>query len=113
MKTTLEDLKQICADCGSGYIMTADCYSCGVTGIRIYLERKAPPAYANNPNCDGDKCTEARGEVRRLPLCGGGNLILCKTCYRNEMAFRRDRNRELGKADRFDLPAWKTLKVYP
>lgn len=66
----------------------------------------------DNPNCDGDKCRSPRGQVRVLPTGGDGNLIVCITCFQNEIAFRRDRNRELSDDCKFDLPMWTDLKVY-
>jgi len=62
-----------------------------------------------NPNCDNDKCMSATGEVRVLPTGGDSNAILCWACYKHEMAFRRDRNRELAAECRFDLPDWESL----
>lgn len=66
----------------------------------------------NNPNCDGGHCKTSRGQVRVLPTGGDSNAILCFACYLNEIAFRKDRNRELAEENRFDLPAWLDLKVY-
>jgi hypothetical protein len=68
-----------------------------------------------NPNCDGNKCTNTRGEVRRLPWNDGpmgGASILCLNCYQYEMQYRRDRNKDLAPSERFDLPAWSSLKAY-
>jgi len=65
-----------------------------------------------NPNCENDKCMSATGEVRVLPTGADSNAILCWACYKHEMAFRRDRNRELSPDCRFDLPDWSSLKVY-
>lgn len=68
-----------------------------------------------NPNCDGDHCTAPHGEVRVLPLGTSphhGNLILCQSCFDYEIAYRRDRNRDLSPDCRFDLPDWKTLKIH-
>lgn len=67
---------------------------------------------AKNWNCDNDKCKEAHGEVRVLPTGGDGNIILCRACYVHEMAYRRDRNKSLGKFARFALPEWEELEVY-
>lgn len=68
--------------------------------------------HVKNPNCDNDKCKSAIGEVRVLPIGGDSNAILCHACYAHEMAFRAERNIELGKAYQFDLPKWEDLKVY-
>lgn len=43
----------------------------------------------NNPNCDGGRCKSATGEVRVYPLGGGGNLILCATCWAYENRYGR------------------------
>lgn len=68
-----------------------------------------------NPNCDGSGPHILNGQVRVLPTGGGGNAILCKLCYKRELAYRKERNRELLKqktGTAFDLPAWESLKVY-
>lgn len=65
-----------------------------------------------NPNCDNDKCKFSRGEVRVLPTGGEGNAILCRECYRHEMVYRAERNKELGKENQFEIPTWNDLKVY-
>lgn len=70
------------------------------------------PNMGKNPNCDGDHCRYVRGEVRKLPLGGGANAILCRTCWAHEMAFRIKRNMELSKDCWFDLPRWEDLEVY-
>lgn len=64
----------------------------------------------HNPNCDGDKCRANTGEVRVMSIGGGGNLILCRACWENELSFRRERNRVVCYP--FDLPAWEFSKVY-
>ncbi len=65
----------------------------------------------NNPNCDGSgPCAE--GEVRVLPTGGDSNAILCAWCFRREMNYRLDRNRDLGKDCQFKIPTWQSLKVY-
>ena len=65
-----------------------------------------------NANCDGSGPCIIGGEVRVLPTGGGGNAILCRLCYQREMAFRRERNQELGKDFQFKLPTWESLSVY-
>lgn len=67
---------------------------------------------AKNPNCDGAG-PHAPGEVRRLPTGGDGASILCRRCFYRERAWRARRNGELEPENRFDLPAWADLKVYP
>lgn len=66
----------------------------------------------NNPMCDGSGPCDP-GEVRVLPTGGDSNAILCLQCFRREIAFRRERNRELSKDCAFELPDWYSLKVYP
>ena len=66
----------------------------------------------HNPNCDGGQCVSGLGEVRVLPTGGDSNAILCRTCYAHEMAFRRERNRELSKDYQFKLPTWESLRIY-
>lgn len=65
----------------------------------------------NNPMCGGSgPCLE--GEVRVLPTGGEGNAILCPACFRREIRWREERNRELSKDCQFKLPMWPQLKVY-
>lgn len=67
---------------------------------------KLPPETMND---DHDRpCTE----IRVLPVGGGGNALVGLASYRQEIAFRKERNRELGDAERFDLPSWDSLRVY-
>ena len=66
----------------------------------------------HNEKCDGASCIKAVGEVRLLPQPAGGNAILCQACYRHEMAFRRDMNRDRPALYKYDIPPWKSLKVY-
>lgn len=68
----------------------------------------------NNPMCDGSGPCDP-GTVRVLPLGSNpdhGNLILCRCCFERELAFRRERNRELAADCAFALPAWESLAVY-
>lgn len=65
-----------------------------------------------NPNCDGSGPHILNGEVRVLPTGGDSNAILCKLCFKREIAFRKERNRDLGKDFQFQLPDWESLKVY-
>lgn len=67
-----------------------------------------------NPNCDGSGPHKA-GEVRVLPvssIADHGNMILCQMCFNREIAWRKERNRELSQECWFALPAWESLKVY-
>jgi len=66
---------------------------------------------AVNWNCDGSGPHTA-GEVRVLPTGGDSNAILCRSCFDREIAYRRERNRELSKDCAFKLPTWDSLKVY-
>jgi len=66
----------------------------------------------HNPNCDGSHCRSNSGEVRVLPLGGGANNIVCQACFEHEMRYRRQRNRDLGGAMKFDIPGWMDLTVY-
>jgi hypothetical protein len=65
-----------------------------------------------NPNCDGDFCSKSTGEVRVMPLGGGGNLILCRTCFAHENAYRRLRGNETGEPGNWPQVDWKSAKVY-
>lgn len=65
-----------------------------------------------NPNCDNDKCISSKGQVRVLPIGGGGNAILCRACFNHEMNYRIERNLELDIDAAFDLPSWESLEVY-
>lgn len=63
-------------------------------------------------NDDHDRpCTE----IRALPYGApdqGGNILVGRQSYEQEIAFRRERNRQLGDSERFDLPTWESLRVY-
>jgi hypothetical protein len=65
-----------------------------------------------NPNCCGSHCRATTGEVQVLPAGGDGNLILCIACFDHELAWRRERNRELEKFAQFRLPSWEACEVY-
>ena len=67
-----------------------------------------------NNRCDGSGPCHP-GRVRVLPTSRdpwGSNAILCGECFKREIAWRKERNRKLGKAEQFDLPAWGDLKPY-
>ena len=71
----------------------------------------------NNPNCDGNGPHSREAEnrpcqTRRLPTGGDGAAILCRKCYHREIAWRKERNRDLEPQNHFDLPAWDSLPVY-
>ena len=63
-----------------------------------------------DPECGGNGSHTGK-EVRMLPYTGG-NLILCRSCFNREIAYRRERNKNLSKDARFTTPKWKTLNVY-
>lgn len=66
--------------------------------------------------CDGSgphALFEADGpETRRLPTGGAGAVLLCYACYRREIRWRIERNRELSPENAFKLPEWKSLPTY-
>lgn len=64
-----------------------------------------------NPNCDNSKCTSPTSEVRVLPTGGDGNMIICRSCFRYEMAYRTQRKRETG-SNNWHIVTWESLKVY-
>lgn len=65
----------------------------------------------NNPMCDGSgPCSS--GEVRVLPYTVDGNIILCRSCFEREIAWRIERNRDLSADCKFKLPPWESLRVY-
>ena len=64
-----------------------------------------------NAMCDGLWCETSRGEVRVLPYMGG-NVILCRACFDHEIAWRKDRNKDLAEDARYDIPTWESLEVY-
>lgn len=62
--------------------------------------------------CDGACYSDFEQVCRVLPTGGDSNAILCHRCYLKEMAYRSERNKELGSFAQFTLPAWQSLKVY-
>ena len=48
-------------------------------------------------------------ETRVLPSGGGGNLIVGRQSYEQEMEYRRGRIRE---GVHYELPTWDSLEVY-
>jgi hypothetical protein len=65
-----------------------------------------------NPNCDGDGPCHENQQVCVLPYSEDGNLIVCRSCYRAEMIYRRQRNFGLAKDLQFEIPSWDSLKIY-
>lgn len=66
-------------------------------------------SYPGNNNCDGGHCISTQGQVRVLPIGGGGNLILCQACFNYEIAWRKD---QIRSGRDFDTPSWDSLEVY-
>jgi hypothetical protein len=66
-----------------------------------------------NPMCCGGRCLRATGEVRVYPLGGGGNLILCRDCWRHENAYRRECGAHYGRPEEWPQLDWNAAKVYP
>jgi len=64
-----------------------------------------------NSSCDGGGPHEGH-EVRKLKTGTDSNAILCRACYRKEIAYRTERNRELDPAAAFLLPSWESLAIY-
>ena len=65
-----------------------------------------------NYNCDGNHCKEINDEVRYLKMSNNSGLILCRSCFGYEIKWRKLRNKELEKQNRFDLPVWDRLEIY-
>lgn len=51
-------------------------------------------------------------EIRVLPTGGDSNILCSKRGYFREIAYRKERNLELGDSFKFKLPAWEDLKIY-
>ena len=64
-----------------------------------------------NPNCDHNRCTSPNGEVRLFPIGGGGNMILCRACYRIEFVYLIERIAN-ESIEPFEIPMWSELKKY-
>ena len=80
----------------------------------IVAEALSKPRVAPRVVCDGEG-PHTRGESRLLPTGGGGNAILCRSCFEREITFRKEVNasiRNLSTRSRFELPAWSSLKIY-
>jgi hypothetical protein len=57
-------------------------------------------------NCDGGHCADPRGPVRVYPLGGGGNLILCHSCWAHENRYRHLRAVETKNPDAWPQHDW-------
>jgi hypothetical protein len=72
-----------------------------------------------NPNCDGAGPHDP-GEVRRYPLGGGANLILCFRCWVRENKYRFERatvddnglRRKNPEHNLWPQADWATAEVY-
>lgn len=65
-----------------------------------------------NIEIEGNSCDhghQTAGEVRLLPIGGGGNVIVCRSHYLHEIQFRLKR---IADGVPFDLPEWESLTVY-
>lgn len=70
----------------------------------------------HHPNCDGENCTSNSGEIRALPYCEDGNLLLCHACYLVEIEDRQIHNRTHCLPDdtclTWNCPSWESLTIY-
>jgi hypothetical protein len=66
-----------------------------------------------NWNCDGDQCTDPKGETRVYPLGSGGNLILCLSCFAHENKARHLKGRYYGRPEEWPQVNWADAKRYP
>lgn len=83
----------------------------GLEHVSVYYvaEHGKPP---HNNNCDGAHCNTSIGEVRVYPLGGGGNLILCHSCWAHENQYNYNRGRETRNPKNWPQKNWFTAKVY-
>jgi len=65
-----------------------------------------------NPNCDNEHCKKPNSEIRILPTGGDSNALLCYSCYLHEIAFRKERNKDLADDCKFKLTPWEDLRIY-
>lgn len=60
-------------------------------------------------HCDGSGPHTA-GTVRKIPYgSSGGNMILCRSCYGNELRYRVERMRQGHKET---VASWESFDVY-
>lgn len=64
-----------------------------------------------NPNCDHNRCTFFDSEVRLFPIGSGGNMILCRACYRHEVDYLMERM-ATEHIEVSEIPTWSELKKY-
>jgi hypothetical protein len=74
-------------------------------------EPKESAMAVRNWECCGSHCTDAKSEVRKYPLGGGANLILCRSCWANENRYRADRARDTSRPADFPQEKWETAEV--
>src|SRR5262249_15031624 len=67
----------------------------------------------HNPCCDGGYCLHSHGPVRVYPFGGGATLILCRSCWRHENAYRFDLGKENGAPENWPLVDKDAAKPYP
>ena len=67
---------------------------------------------SNNPMCDGSRCSKDNGEVRIYPTGGGGNMILCYSCWVYENKFNYRRGVETENPQYFAQHDWNKSKIY-
>ena len=65
-----------------------------------------------NPNCGGAHCSAATGPVKLYPTGGGGNDILCHSCWEHQNAYNRQRVRDGAEAANFPVQDWATAKPF-
>lgn len=51
-------------------------------------------------------------ELRVLPSGGDSNTLCSRRGFEDEIAWRRERNKELGANFQFKIPDWDDLEVY-
>ena len=51
-------------------------------------------------------------ELRVLPSGGSSNILCSRRGYESEIAWRRERNKELEEGCQFKLPTWEELRIY-
>lgn len=70
---------------------------------------------AHNPRCDGAGPHSDNPEVRRYPLGGGSNAILCRACVNRENHYRAERRADKANPvdpAAFPHQAWADLEIY-
>ncbi len=67
---------------------------------------------ANNDRCDGEG-HHAQGQVRKYPLGGGSNAILCIKCVQRENEYRAEMRQQKGvQSGAYPSQPWPTLAIY-